>query len=314
MNTPTLKRLTLRHGTLVRDRLVPTHLSLAGWYRAHESGLLTRLHPGVARLSAAPVTPMLRIESALAACLPNAAAGGLTAAWLWGAESAASNEVELLAPPYRHPGRLDGVEIHRPTDEPYPRVVGVKGIRACDPLRATLDIAAWHPERLDAVMAELVIAGRYGIGALRTTLAEERRRGRPGVTALQAALDDWRLGERPPDSMLERTMGRLLARHHLPEAEFQRPLAGYRPDFTFVAEMALLECDGWGTHGRTRRQFESDRQRDAELGARGWVVWRYSWRQIVRHERWVARTLRDQLAARRAQLGLPPEAALARAS
>lgn len=306
MDTRTLKKLTLRHGTLVRDRVVPKHLSLAGWYRAHESGLLTALHPGVARLTGAAETPMMRIEAAIAAAMPGTAAAGLTSAWLWGAASAADPTIELLAPKLRHPGHLVGVEFHRPTDDVYPRRVPVAGVMACDPLRATLDVAAWHPERIETVMAELVVAGRYGIGSVRATLARERRSGRPGVSTLSAALDGWTLGERPPDSLLEARMGALLTRHRLGPAEFQRPLLEYRPDFTFVDEMALLECDGWGDHGRRRSQFEADRERDADLGAAGWVVWRYSWRQIVRREAWVARTLRERLAARRAQLGLSP--------
>jgi hypothetical protein len=64
-------------------------------------------------------------------------------------------------------------------------------VRTCEPLRATLDIAAWHPERLDRVMAELVGAGCYTIGAVHGMLGRERRQGRPGVSALERALARW---------------------------------------------------------------------------------------------------------------------------
>jgi very-short-patch-repair endonuclease len=44
----------------------------------------------------------------------------------------------------------------------------------------------------------------------------------------------------------------------------------------------MLECDGWATHGRDRRQFEKDRTRDAELAAIGFVVLRFTYRAIVK--------------------------------
>ena len=197
MQHSSLTDLALRHGSLVRDSVVPSRMSLAAWYRAHSSGRLVRLHPGVARLAGTQPTPRLRIEAAIAASMPGSIAGGLTAAWLWGSPSAVGPVVELLAPPYRHPGRLDGVEFHRPTAVPYPRSCTVSGLRTCDPLRSVLDVAAWNPTRLDAVLAELVAAGCFGIDAVHDMLGRERRQGRPGVTALAGALSRWP-GDRLP--------------------------------------------------------------------------------------------------------------------
>lgn len=191
MTTYSLTDLALRHGSLLRDTVVPARMSLAGWYRAHTSGRLVRLHPGVSRLACTAPTPMMRLEAALGAAMAGSAIAGLTAAWLWGAPSAAHSVVELIAPPYRHPGRLEGVEFHRPTDSSYPRTCTVQGLRACEPLRAILDVAAWHPDRLDAVLAELVQLGCFGIDAVHDMLRRERRQGRPGVTALDAALGRW---------------------------------------------------------------------------------------------------------------------------
>ena len=44
----------------------------------------------------------------------------------------------------------------------------------------------------------------------------------------------------------------------------------------------MVETDGWQAHGH-RRAFESDRARDAELHAAGYVVLRFTWRQVI-HE------------------------------
>lgn len=197
MNNEWLSLPMLRHGTLVRDRIVPAHISLASWYRAHTAGHLVRLHPGVSRVALRPASPWLPVEAAIAAAMPGSSAAGLTAAWLWGARSASRSDaettvpVELHAPPYRHPGHLDGVVFHRPTDAPYPRLHRVFGIATCDALRATLDIAAWHPDRLESVMGELLDLGRYDLADLELMLHQHRRKGRRGVLALERALTGW---------------------------------------------------------------------------------------------------------------------------
>ena len=61
----------------------------------------------------------------------------------------------------------------------------------------------------------------------------------------------------------------------------------------------VLECDGWDTHGRDRRQFERDRARDATLIAAGWVVLRFTWIQITRRPAWVASIIRRTVVTRR---------------
>jgi hypothetical protein len=184
----TLRQFALMHGTIVRARVVPEYTSLAGWYRLHTAGVLVRLHAGASRLAVDPATPMMRVEAALAAAMPGSMAGGLTAAWLWGASSAARGRIELIAPPHRHPGRLEGVVYHRPTRQPHPEVIEVSGVRSCNALTATFDVAAWHPDRLVPIIRELLGLGRYRLGELHEVLASERRSGRPGVSMLQTTL------------------------------------------------------------------------------------------------------------------------------
>ena len=57
----------------------------------------------------------------------------------------------------------------------------------------------------------------------------------------------------------------------------------------------VIECDGWATHGLLRETFERDKIRDADLLAAGYVVMRFTWRQITRHPAAVARRLRAVL-------------------
>jgi very-short-patch-repair endonuclease len=97
---------------------------------------------------------------------------------------------------------------------------------------------------------------------------------------------------RPADSVLESRMGDLFRDHDISMPLFQHRLGRYRPDFTWRSEMAILECDGWVDHGRSRAGFENDRERDAWLHAQGYVVWRFAWRQITQRSSWVAERFR----------------------
>ena len=80
MDPNTLDRYTRPHGSLCRDDLVPSVMSLSGWYRLHVSGALVALHPGVSRRAEVPETTLMQMEAALAATIPGAALAGLSAA------------------------------------------------------------------------------------------------------------------------------------------------------------------------------------------------------------------------------------------
>ncbi len=134
----------------------------------------------------------------------------------------------------------------------------------------------------------------------RRALRRHARPGRHGVRALRAAYDNWAIDDKPPDSALELAMVRLLDRAGLPRVVFHPPLLGRELDFAYLRERVAIECDGWESHGLDRHGFERDRVRDAALVAAGWVVLRFTWRQITRRPSWVADTIRATLLARTA--------------
>ena len=86
-------------------------------------------------------------------------------------------------------------------------------------------------------------------------------------------------------------MSALLRRHRLPAARFHPIVAGYEVDFLVEGTNVILECDGWGTHGLDRNQFEFDRIRNAELAAAGYVLVHFTWRQLERSPDSVAERL-----------------------
>ena len=73
---------------------------------------------------------------------------------------------------------------------------------------------------------------------------------------------------------------------------FHAVLCGFEVDFLIDGSSIVLECDGWDSHGRDRRQFERDRVRDATLAAAGYVTLRFTYRQVMRRPRQVAERIR----------------------
>jgi very-short-patch-repair endonuclease len=56
----------------------------------------------------------------------------------------------------------------------------------------------------------------------------------------------------------------------------------------------ILECDGRRWH---EYRFEDDRLRDQKLMAAGWLVLRFTWRQLTANPAGVARRIEQVLAA-----------------
>jgi very-short-patch-repair endonuclease len=75
---------------------------------------------------------------------------------------------------------------------------------------------------------------------------------------------------------------------------------GHEVDFHWPEHRLIVETDGWRFH-RTRRAFEADRARDAHLHAAGWVVLRFTWRQVLRETLLVTVQIAQTLALRRDQ-------------
>jgi very-short-patch-repair endonuclease len=72
---------------------------------------------------------------------------------------------------------------------------------------------------------------------------------------------------------------------------------GHEVDFHWPEQRLVVETDGWRVHGR-RRAFEDDRARDARLHAAGWIVLRFTWRQVIRETLLVTVRIAQVLALR----------------
>jgi very-short-patch-repair endonuclease len=83
-------------------------------------------------------------------------------------------------------------------------------------------------------------------------------------------------------------------KQRLPIPEVNVDLHGWLLDAVWPAQKVVVEVDGWQGH-RTPAQLERDHQRDLELRAAGYIILRYTWRQLTKTPAAVARDLRRYL-------------------
>ena len=173
----------------------------------------------------------------------------------------------------------EGVVLHRtkalePADIRY-----VDGIRITSPLRTLLDLAAAGHPALPRALNEAQVLKLVSLDAL-LTFAQ----GKPGARALQ------QLATEAPGytrSRAEIRLRVLVRRAGLPAAQTNARVGRYEVDALWPDHRLIVEVDGWASHS-TRRAFEQDRIRDADLQAAGYRVLRITWDQLTRHPEAVA--------------------------
>lgn len=283
------------HGLITRAAAARLGVSRSAWYRAVRSGLIEPVHPNVARMVGTLDTPEQRIAAAVLACPTRALASHRSAAFLWGVLRIEEVPVDIILTGRGRESSLQGVIAHRPRDLLDLTPVLRTGIRTTNVLRTLCDLGAVDRTAVPGAVGHVVTYGLASPVALRRAIERHARRGRHGVPALRDALDDWVIDAKPVDSVLEPAMEKLLARFGLPKAEFHAVIGGYEVDFWIPGTPIVLECDGWETHGRDRRTFESDRVRDADLTALGYIPVRFTYRQITRQPRQTAQRIESAL-------------------
>ncbi len=310
MRLDALRAIARPHGLLLRSDAVPHHMTPDAWRHAHRVGILVRVHPDVSRLVDHPPTPEQMILAAVLASAPTAGrartmASGRTAAYLLGIDVPWGDPIHVCVRGRPRPTPLDGVAIHRPTyNLDLTVAVEAEVIPRARLTRMLLDVAAWDPRLTSTVLEELIVKRLLTLADAQATVERHSRRGRPGLTVLRATVNAWTEQQRPPDSVLEARFMKLCKEYGLPGFEFQRPVGRYRPDFCWLRERVIVECDGFESHGRRHVQIESNTTRDAELTADGWAVIHFTWHQITKRPAWVASRIQTTLRRRAAQLGL----------
>ena len=294
---------TGQHGVVSRGQLLGAGFT-SGDVRGHvRAGRLRSLHRGVyllGQLVGALEPERAREMAAVLACGPGAVVSHTSAALLWGLLKI-RDEIHVTVPRAAR-RRRPGICVHRACALTAGETTRLEGIPVTTPARTLRDLSTvvGAPE-VSRAAARAERRGLVAPGELTAILALHR--GRPGARRLRFAIG----GEAGPAFTRSEAEDRFLALIRsggLPAPETNVVIARHEVDFLWRAEGLAVEVDGFAYHG-SRRSFEHDRRRDAELAAAGIRVIRVTWRQLVEEPAAVLVRVAQALARARREADLP---------
>ncbi|HEY8582060.1 MAG TPA: DUF559 domain-containing protein [Capillimicrobium sp.] len=193
--------------------------------------------------------------------------------------------IHVTVPGARGRARQDRLRIHSGHLHPED-VVTFNGLRITSPARTLLDLA--EILTLDELVTTLDRAEALRLhhpAALKATIA--RAHGRRGRRRLREALLITRPQHVLTRSKLEREALALARRHGLPPPEPNARIHGYEADLLWRDAGLVVELDSRAHHGDAIA-LDRDHRRDANLQAHGLRVLRFTWRQVLHDDAWVA--------------------------
>jgi very-short-patch-repair endonuclease len=270
-------RLAGRQHAVVRsDQLAAAGLTKDAVAHRVKEGRLRRIHRGVYLVASLPA-PLTLEMAAVFACGPTAVLSHHAAAALWEIRPDRQGDVDVTVVSRRVRHR-SGVRVHR-AQRLNPRDVRRRhGIPVTAPARTLLDLAATLPQgKLERALEEAEIRRLVTRRVLTELL--DRSNGHAGTGALCAALA---LHHDPAltRSEAEARLLALIRAAGLPPPQANVRIRGHEVDLFWPDHGLVVEVDGYAYHS-TRRAFERDRRRDAELQAAGLQVSRVTWHQIA---------------------------------
>ena len=287
-----------QHGVVARRQLLKLGIESNRVKGRIQRGQLHVVHQGVYAVGHPVVSREGRWMAGVLACGPDAVLSHRSAAQLWDLLRRSAIEIEVT----RSTGwrAQPGLAVHRgsiPSDER----AAVDGIPVTSVPRTILDLAM--VERRTQVKRALHEAEVRRLGdTLSVVNLLERYPRRPGTRLLRELLGADVVAEGVMVNDFEELFEALVERYDLPRPRFNADLALagriLRPDCLWPNHGLIVELDGGAVH-RTRKAFESDRERDRTLLAAGWRVMRVTWRQLKNDPEAVATDLRSALNATR---------------
>ncbi|HUG32447.1 MAG TPA: type IV toxin-antitoxin system AbiEi family antitoxin domain-containing protein [Acidimicrobiia bacterium] len=197
--------------------------------------------------------------------------------------------------------RFPGVVVRRCDDLIDSDVVDVEGIAVTGATRTFFDLGGVLRFReFDAIGESLVIAGRMDLDEFEQMTRRLARRGKPGSRAARDFLEI-RAGSHRRATVLERKGRAVLSSAGLPDPrpEFPIPWAPRRRfDDAYPDAAMAIEWDSRAWHEQ-RAAMASDRRRDREAAAHGWVVLRFTWDEVTQRPNEIVESVATLLRDRR---------------
>lgn len=273
-------------GRIRYDQLCALGVASATVTAWRQTGYLHRVLPRVYAVG----HPGRSTESDLAAALLYAGPGAMlsheTAVWWLGLLKYAPPQIVVSTP--RRVRDRGNIVIHgeRCLERTWHRNLPVT-----PPPRAILDFAArGSRELLRFVLANADYGGLLDVAAIQRLMG----RGIAGTAALRDALAIHLPALAWTRSELEVMLLTFCENHALPIPLVNVYREGWLVDAVWPDRRVVVEVDGWQGH-RSPAQLEQDHRRDLELRAAGYIVLRYTRRQLIETPEAVARDLRRYL-------------------
>jgi very-short-patch-repair endonuclease len=281
-------------GVASRAQLLAGGLSAADISRRTADGRLQLLHPGVYAIGHRALTRRGQRRAALLAGGERAVLSHRSAAAAHGLTDHDPDAIDVTI----RAGRartVPGIRAHRCKLDDVD-VTLLHGLPIVTPMRALLDLAESAPQReVERALDAAVRLRLYDEQVMGDLL--ERAHGRHGLKRLRRAVAKLTPDAGQTWSEFERRTLELLRAHGLPRPEVNEPVLTHHVDLLWRGPRVIVELDSRAFH-LTPTAFEVDRERDAELQAAGYVVQRFSYRQVTERPEWVIATLSTLLARR----------------
>lgn len=277
-----------QRGLVSLPQLRALGISRGSYEHRVEVGALHRVFPCVLSVLHPLLEPWAAETAALLYAGDNAVLSHETAAALWGLAATPSFVAITLIG--RNIKSQPGLSIHRVKTLDLRDVRIHQGFPVTGPARTLIDCAAGPA--IDRLLNEARALGLVTDQQLYEAMG--RCRGRKGTGPLR------RLLEAEVDSGYTASTAERRLRALVQEADIEKPvfnlrLEGLRVDAFWPRWRLVIEVDGYVTHGH-RQAFERDRERDAKLVRAGYIVLRFTWRQLTDRPSAVAVTIARTLA------------------
>jgi very-short-patch-repair endonuclease len=259
-------------------------------------GALHPLHRGVYSVGHRSLSVRGRWMAAVLASGSEAVLSHRSAGTLWGLRPPPNAEIEVTRST-KCRGR-PGIKATR-SSLPRDEITVVDAIPVTTVPRTLLDLATVVPKRqLERALNEAEVLGLTD--ALSVPDLLERYPRRSGSAVLRGLLRDEAALTGITQNDFEEDFVALLDAHRLPRPRFNADICArgrhFNVDCLWAERRLVTELDGGAVH-RTRRAFESDRERDRLLLVEGWHVVRVTWRRLRDDTAEVVTDLRRLLAA-----------------
>jgi len=282
-----------QHGYITRTQLIEIGLGASAIAYRVKIGRLIPVYAGVYAVGHVPLGPEARSHAAVLACGAGAVLSHGSAAGLW-------KYVKYWSPPpfevtARSKRRRRGITVHRATTLTRNDITRQLGVPVTSPARTALDMTPrLNDQQLRRFMRDARLTHTLNLSDLAELLG--RHPHHPATKRLEPFVDPRKAGG-PTRSEFEDAFTEFARQYGLPAPITNTHVLGFEVDALFATERVIVELDGAEFH-LDRYAFESDRDRDAELLAAGYVTIRITWERLKQRPAREAARLKAILAAR----------------